>query len=410
MTDMALLDRLKALPEGNPFKWYQPFEDKFLRDYDKKEDYKQGLEENIEHAEILTPCLAAYQMSAYSYLHPDIRDVVITLCDHKGLWEQFYDIGHEMIITPKGRNLFPKLAVNIRNMNPKVKYYVFVEMEPASDFKFTYKYGKEGWKSVGPADTLYPTRKHYHHDAPVDKPATGEFWMKNTVTFTRLKVTNSPDHKDPPNLPIILHSMQKYRPKISVVIADPLSPCCQNSGAPHNVVCLFSVNHKTVSFPETEFMAVTAYCNDEVKLLKIQENKSAKGHRNKEDQLKAIQPINSHIKLERQKKEVSGTFQQCSQPECVDYEAHARCDATIEWRRQLLQSNPYNQRVDMLVQEQPAQLQCMISAGQEVHSVNYTQLLSEHHFQNPFSTAITHVSNHQPRHFYENVSSIDNWV
>ncbi|KAI8434691.1 hypothetical protein MSG28_003222 [Choristoneura fumiferana] len=66
---------------------------------------------------------------------------------------------------------------------------------------------------------------------------------------------------------MVLTSMHKYRPRVVVVRARDAAALAW--GAPH----------AAFSFPETEFIAVTAYQNDRITKLKIDNNPFAKGFR-----------------------------------------------------------------------------------------------------------------------------------
>ncbi|CAH2086152.1 unnamed protein product [Euphydryas editha] len=66
---------------------------------------------------------------------------------------------------------------------------------------------------------------------------------------------------------MVLTSMHKYRPRVLVVRARDAASLAW--GAPH----------AAFSFPETEFIAVTAYQNDRITKLKIDNNPFAKGFR-----------------------------------------------------------------------------------------------------------------------------------
>lgn len=66
---------------------------------------------------------------------------------------------------------------------------------------------------------------------------------------------------------LILNSMHKYQPRIHIVQrqkANPLDP---------NKVVMSEEKHCTYTFPETQFMAVTAYQNQLVWLLGFSEKK-----------------------------------------------------------------------------------------------------------------------------------------
>lgn len=127
---------------------------------------------------------------------------------------------------------------------------------------------------AGKAEPQPPCRTYIHPDSP----ASGSHWMKQSVSFLKLKLTNNTldqhGHVSPGSsrgdqlrssrfskvlltlccpLQIILHSMHRYHPRFHIVQADDL----------------YSVRwsvFQTFTFPETSFMAVTSYQNTKVLL------------------------------------------------------------------------------------------------------------------------------------------------
>uniref|UniRef100_A0A8C6SDN6 T-box transcription factor 16 n=1 Tax=Neogobius melanostomus TaxID=47308 RepID=A0A8C6SDN6_9GOBI len=173
-----------------------------------------------------------------AYLQGNIR---LTLEDPK-LWKSFHEIGTEMIITKPGRRMFPHCKVNLSGLIPCAKYILLVDMVPVDGFR--YKWNKDKWEVAGKAEPQPPCRTYLHPDSP----APGSHWMKQSVSFLKLKLTNNTldQHGH-----IILHSMHRYHPRFHIVQADDL----------------FSVRwsvFQTFTFPETSFTAVTAYQNSKV--------------------------------------------------------------------------------------------------------------------------------------------------
>uniref|UniRef100_A0A3B4BMT6 T-box domain-containing protein n=1 Tax=Periophthalmus magnuspinnatus TaxID=409849 RepID=A0A3B4BMT6_9GOBI len=188
-----------------------------------------------------------------AYLQGNIR---MTLEDPE-LWKSFHEIGTEMIITKPGRRMFPHCKVNISGLIPCAKYILLVDMVPEDGFR--YKWNKDKWEVAGKAEPQPPCRTYLHPDSP----APGSHWMKQSVSFLKLKLTNNTldQHGH-----IILHSMHRYYPRFHIVQADDL----------------FSVRwsvFQTFTFPETSFTAVTAYQNTKITKLKIDHNPFAKGFR-----------------------------------------------------------------------------------------------------------------------------------
>uniref|UniRef100_A0A3P8WFY1 T-box transcription factor 16 n=1 Tax=Cynoglossus semilaevis TaxID=244447 RepID=A0A3P8WFY1_CYNSE len=121
------------------------------------------------------------------------------------------------------------------------------------------QWNKDKWEVAGKAEPQPPCRTFLH----CDSPAPGSHWMKQPVSFLKLKLTNNTldQHGH-----IILHSMHRYHPRFHIIQADDL----------------FSVRwsvFQTFTFPETSFTAVTAYQNTKITKLKIDHNPFAKGFR-----------------------------------------------------------------------------------------------------------------------------------
>uniref|UniRef100_A0A4W5QLK7 T-box domain-containing protein n=1 Tax=Hucho hucho TaxID=62062 RepID=A0A4W5QLK7_9TELE len=171
------------------------------------------------------------------------------------LWKSFHNLATEMIITKHGRRMFPHCNVSLSGLQPYANYVLMVDMVPVDNFR--YRWNKGQWDMAGKAEPQLPCRTYVHPDSP----APGSYWMKQSVSFLKLKLTNNTldQHGH-----IILHSMHHYIPRFSVVQADSL----------------YSVrwgHFHSFSFPETSFTAVTAYQNTKIAKLKIDHNPFAKG-------------------------------------------------------------------------------------------------------------------------------------
>nr|XP_020465510.1 T-box-containing protein TBX6L-like isoform X1 [Monopterus albus] len=177
--------------------------------------------------------------------------------ENADLWKSFHSTGTEMIITKHGRRMFPLCSVSLSGLQPFANYVIMMDMVPADSFK--YKWKKEQWEIVGKAEPQPPCRIYMHPDSP----ATGNHWMKQSLSFLKVKLTNNTlDQRGH----IILHSMHRYYPRFHVIQAD----------SPYTV-CWDPV--QTFSFPETTFTAVTAYQNPMITKLKIDHNPFAKAFR-----------------------------------------------------------------------------------------------------------------------------------
>ncbi|XP_043571791.1 T-box transcription factor TBX3a [Chiloscyllium plagiosum] len=187
----------------------------------------------------------------------EVEDDPKVILEAKDLWDQFHKCGTEMVITKSGRRMFPPFKVRCTGLDKKAKYILLMDIVAADDCR--YKFHNSRWMVAGKADPEMPKRMYIHPDSP----ATGEQWMSKVVTFHKLKLTNNISDKHGFT---ILNSMHKYQPRFHIVRAN-------------DILKLPYSTFRTYVFPETEFIAVTAYQNDKITQLKIDNNPFAKGFR-----------------------------------------------------------------------------------------------------------------------------------
>uniref|UniRef100_A0A2I3HVF8 T-box transcription factor 15 n=1 Tax=Nomascus leucogenys TaxID=61853 RepID=A0A2I3HVF8_NOMLE len=159
------------------------------------------------------------------------------------LWKRFHDIGTEMIITKAGRRMFPAMRVKITGLDPHQQYYIAMDIVPVDNKRYRYVYHSSKWMVAGNADSPVPPRVYIHPDSL----ASGDTWMRQVVSFDKLKLTNN-------ELDDQGHVSQR--------ILSPLS---------------FSL--PLFALELTVFTTVTAYQNQQITRLKIDRNPFAKGFR-----------------------------------------------------------------------------------------------------------------------------------
>ncbi|NXK19767.1 TBX10 factor, partial [Arenaria interpres] len=125
------------------------------------------------------------------------------------LWEEFNRLGTEMIVTKAGRRMFPTFQVKLSGLDPLADYVLLMDFVPLDDKRYRW-----GWGFSPPP---------------------------------------------PPPPQIILNSMHRYQPRFHVVFVDPRR---DSERFAHQ-------NFKSFSFPETQFMAGTAYQNHRVSWAKV---------------------------------------------------------------------------------------------------------------------------------------------
>ncbi|XP_028294996.1 T-box transcription factor TBX18 isoform X2 [Gouania willdenowi] len=182
------------------------------------------------------------------------------------LWKRFHEIGTEMIITKAGRRMFPAMRVKITGLEAHQQYYIAMDIIPVDNKRYRYVYHSSKWMVAGNADSPVPPRVYIHPDSP----ASGETWMRQVVSFDKLKLTNN-ELDDQGH--IILHSMHKYQPRVHVIRKE-----CGEELSPVRAIPTGEGTY-TFSFPETVFTTVTAYQNQQITRLKIDRNPFAKGFR-----------------------------------------------------------------------------------------------------------------------------------
>ncbi|XP_076856849.1 T-box transcription factor TBX6 [Brachyhypopomus gauderio] len=214
--------------------------------------------------------------------------------ENASLWKQFSTVGTEMIITKKGRRMFPQLKVKLSGLNPSLRYILLLDIIPVDSSR--YRFQDDNWQVVGGAEARLPDRVFIHPDSP----ATGEHWQNRIISFHRAKLTNNT--LDTQGY-IILHSLHKYQPRVHVIEARD--------------VLMWGGSQHTFTFPETQFITVTAYQNNKITELKINSNPFAKGFR--EDGMNCKKQRDA-----RQKRKLTQPYQE----EPLDIESCDPCDST----------------------------------------------------------------------------------
>ncbi|KAJ8385650.1 hypothetical protein AAFF_G00183630 [Aldrovandia affinis] len=193
----------------------------------------------------------------------------VYLCN-RPLWLKFHRHQTEMIITKQGRRMFPFLSFNITGLNLTAHYNVFVEVVLADPNHWRFQGGK--WVTCGKADNNMQGNKMYVHP---ESPNTGAHWMRQEISFGKLKLTNNKGANNNSTQMIVLQSLHKYQPRLHIVevTEDGVEDMSSDSKT------------QTFTFPENQFIAVTAYQNTDITQLKIDHNPFAKGFRDNYDSM-----------------------------------------------------------------------------------------------------------------------------
>ncbi|XP_053719113.1 T-box transcription factor T-A isoform X2 [Synchiropus splendidus] len=176
------------------------------------------------------------------------RDIKLGLED-ADLWNKFKELTNEMIVTKTGRRMFPVLRANVCGLDPNAMYSVLLDFVAADNNRWKYVNGE--WVPGGKPEPQNPSCVYIHPDSP----NFGAHWMKAPVSFSKVKLSNKLNGGGQ----IMLNSLHKYEPRIHIVKVGGIQKMISSQ-----------------SFPETQFIAVTAYQNEEITALKIKHNPFAK--------------------------------------------------------------------------------------------------------------------------------------
>ncbi|NXR48320.1 TBX22 factor, partial [Hippolais icterina] len=150
------------------------------------------------------------------------------------------------------RRMFPSVRVKVKGLEPLQQYYIAIDIVPVDSKRYRYVYHSSQWMVAGNTDHSCITPRLYIHP---DSPCSGETWMRQIISFDRVKLTNN--EMDDKGHVVILQSMHKYKPRVHVIAQDSRFDLAQIQSLPAEGV-------QTFSFQETEFTTVTAYQNQQV--------------------------------------------------------------------------------------------------------------------------------------------------
>ncbi|KAI6653622.1 T-Box (Tbx) transcription factor [Oopsacas minuta] len=195
-------------------------------------------------------------------------DITVVLAN-SDMWSQFDAYGTEMVLTKRGRRMFPYIEVNIRSgLDLDKDYILLMDMNPYDDHR--YKFHDGNWIPSMKADPP-PVSMMYIHS---DSPQKGSFWLSHTISFRKLKLTNCDSRKGH----ILLNTQHKYTPRLHIV-----------QGSDTNNITGPSL--RTFSFSHTSFVTVSTYKNFQITQLKVDNNPFAKHFRNSYHTTKRVMKI-----------------------------------------------------------------------------------------------------------------------
>ena len=94
-------------------------------------------------------------------------------------------------VTKAGRRMFPIVSISIRGLEPEKMYTVELSFEQMDSHRWRYVSGQ--WQPGTKPDPAIQRAPYQHPDSP----NYGETWMRDTVSFTKVKLTNKTNQTGP---------------------------------------------------------------------------------------------------------------------------------------------------------------------------------------------------------------------
>ncbi|XP_043231542.1 T-box transcription factor T homolog [Amphibalanus amphitrite] len=210
-------------------------------------------DENLYLEPVLAPLLRRVEVPSSCRL----REGVSVTLERAQLWKAFFSRTNEMIVTRKGRKMFPTIRLRVSGLEKTCLYAMCLEFVQVHDIKFRYIHGD--WKQTSTARADPPPTAVYVHPKSYQM---GAYWMSEAICFDDVKITN--DKTAGPSM-MPLNSMHMYEPRLHIVRVNVIP----GQG-------LEAVNVMSHRLRVTGFVAVTAYQNDKVTALKVENNPFAR--------------------------------------------------------------------------------------------------------------------------------------
>lgn len=80
--------------------------------------------------------------------------------------------------------MFPVVKSSVSGFDPHAMYSIMLDFIPVDDHRWKYVNGE--WSHAGKPEPTTPSTIYVHPDSP----NFGAHWMKNTIVFSKVKLTN----------------------------------------------------------------------------------------------------------------------------------------------------------------------------------------------------------------------------
>eukprot|EP01134_Creolimax_fragrantissima_P001661 CFRG1661T1 len=172
------------------------------------------------------------------------------------VWQRFRNEETEMILSVKGRQMTPRLKVQILGLDPKQQYAVWLHFS-TKDKNTSWRWNSDlrRWKRYKSEPVEIPEGNNFETYTHPWISASGAKWMENEVVFDNLRLSIDPS--DPNN--VCLHPFKRYIPVLYI------TPVTDSNGPSIAETTFFPIEM-------AQFISTTAYRNPRIACLKIERN------------------------------------------------------------------------------------------------------------------------------------------
>eukprot|EP01134_Creolimax_fragrantissima_P005824 CFRG5824T1 len=199
--------------------------------------------------------------------------IVMELCSPE-LWRRFKREDTEMIMSSKGRQMFPQLKVKVKGLEPRQLYAVWLHFSTEDEETQCWKWNAD----MGKWEIRDKTKKQMQMPAPTNSnvevynhpwvTAPGSKWMEDAISFDKLRLTNDPNN----TTYVILSPFRRYVPVLYIIPVMIIEET-------QDLVMDGDVNFFRIEL--AQFISSSAYHNPKMACLKIETNPMAKSQRNR---------------------------------------------------------------------------------------------------------------------------------
>uniref|UniRef100_A0A8R1DX42 T-box domain-containing protein n=1 Tax=Caenorhabditis japonica TaxID=281687 RepID=A0A8R1DX42_CAEJA len=178
-------------------------------------------------------------------------------------WKRFAEVGNEMKVLVTGRNLFPTLQVEIFGLKPESLYSIGIHLQPVDAYKLKFHKISQQWqRAVKTHPTLFESTNQIRTE-----PMSGKE-LASKLNLDRIKLFNQKNPKKQAAAPSVENEMRRNNKHCKEMLEVQLGFKYIPVINVFEIIDGSLVNICIASFEETEFVTVSGYCNERIKVMK----------------------------------------------------------------------------------------------------------------------------------------------